>query len=95
MRAEDREPWDQWWAGIGHRELRKTLAMCGFSENYVTPVIETLRSGAAVVDLERLLPTLREGFGDPPDEDADGSCAVAVALWWDGTGYSRMRFGAA
>ena len=94
MRAEQREPWDQWWSGVGERELRKTLARWGFGSQYVAPVIGALRSGATVPDFERLLPTLRCEFGDPPDEDADGSCAVAVAVWWDGSGYSRKRFGA-
>jgi hypothetical protein len=54
MRAEDRDPWDQWWEGTGRRELLKTLGL-------------------------------------PRDIDADGSCAVAVALWWDGTPYGRKQ----
>ena len=95
MRAEEREPWAQWWDGIGRRELQKVLAGCGFDSSYVDPIIAALRSGATVPDIERLLPNLRHEFDDPPDEDADGSCAVAVVLWWDGTRYNRSRFGAA
>jgi hypothetical protein len=29
MRAEDRDPWAQWWDGVGRRELAKTLAHAG------------------------------------------------------------------
>src|SRR3712207_5851115 len=44
VRAEEREPWDQWWNGVGEHELQKTLARWGLSSEYVAPVIGALRS---------------------------------------------------
>lgn len=94
MRAEDRQPWDQWWIGVGERELQKTLARWGFSAAYAEPVRDALRGGADAVVLERLLAQLRVQLGDPPDEDANGWRAVSAAIWWDGSRYSRKHFGA-
>lgn len=94
MRAEDRQPWDQWWDGVGRRDLTKHLAMHGLDERFVEPIIEALRAGATVPDLERLLPQVRVDLDVRADEEQDGRCAVGVAVWWDGSGYSRGRFGA-
>ena len=93
MRAEDRGSWDQWWLGIGKRELTKRLAMYGLDQRFVEPVIHALRESATVPDLERLFSTLRSEFGVAPDDDQDGPCAVMAAVWWDLSGYSRRRFG--
>jgi len=93
MRAEDRAAWDQWWQGIGTRELTKHLAMHGMDQRFVEPVMLALREGATLLDLERLFPQLRRELGVAPDDDQDGRCAVTAAVWWDGSGYSRRRFG--
>jgi hypothetical protein len=93
MRAEDREPWDQWWDGPGRRELTKTCHARGYDERYVLPVVTALRRGATAPELERLLGQLRGQAGDPPDIKADGECAIALALWWDLTRHQRQRFG--
>ncbi len=93
MRAEDRDPWEQWWQGVGERELTKHLASHGLDHRFAVPIIEALRNGATVPDLERLLPRLCEDLGVAADEDRDGRLAVAASLWWDGSRYSRARFG--
>jgi hypothetical protein len=94
VRAEEREAWDQWWQGVGERELRKSLGLYDLDERFVLPVVTALRAGATVPELGRLLPRLREELGVGPNEDQDGECAVAAALWWDLSRSSRMRFGA-
>ena len=93
MRAEDREPWDQWWHGVGGTTARKTVALCGLDDRFVVPIVKALRDGATVPDLERLLPRLRLDFGVDADEERDGDCAVAAAMWWENTRYSRGQYG--
>jgi len=94
MRAEDRDPWEQWWEGGARRELTGRLASLGYDERFVLPLLGELRNGATVPDLERSLPTLRADLGEAPDDDRDGACAISIALWWDLRRPKGKRFGA-
>lgn len=95
MRAERRGSWEQWWLGVGEKELRKVLRNHSYDSRYVIPVIKALRAGTTTQpQLERFLGERRAVFDEAPDEDADGECAMALVLWWDLGRSQRKRFDA-